>query len=250
MNVKNIFDLWANDPYVPSLCFEVLSDVDTTYWASRNRWPLLAAIYLSMGLNPQAKPKLSGKLSEIPTPDEKQESEFFRRIRLAYNACEDKSLLDDIVAVPDKGFGGPAVDREVDTRIFIEWAREHFEGNCDTLFELALKSHKSTAHRKAGGNKGKQADDVKDDITANAIEELVAGCKCHNPELARFLMKLINTDGTPKFILPGIIKERYEDHFNIATIAAFKKMGIPLRNEPKNGAPRGKKYCSRPGHNK
>ncbi len=257
MNVKNIFDLWANDPYVPSLCLEVLSDEDTRYWAAHNRWPLLSAIYLSMGFNPLAKQKQSGKLLEIQFPDEKQVSEFFRRIKSAHAACENKSLFDDIVAVTNNGFGGPAVDREVDSKIFIDWARENFESNCETLYEMALKSHKSTAHSKSGSSKGKQADEVKKQITEKAIKELEEGCLCHNPDLARFLceqnikdIKKKNSDEKFVLVLPGIDDLCYEPHFLEATNAAFNEMGIPLRNKPKTpGAPkRGKGCCNRPGH--
>ena len=79
MSLQDNFDLWAHDPYAPSLCFSVLADEEKEFWAAHNRWPLLSAIYLSMGFNPHAKQKKSGKLLELPIPEKEQVVEFFKR---------------------------------------------------------------------------------------------------------------------------------------------------------------------------
>lgn len=244
MRPRDKFDMWACDPYVPSIHFESLDQKCMAYWAGCSRWPLLAAIFLSMGLNPHARLKLSGKLSALPTPEEGHITEFFSRIKLAHAACEDGSLVADMVPAPRTGYGSPTVDREVDAKSFISWARKNFSYNCEEIFELALTSHKSTAHAESGSKKGKQADEVKKKITEMAIAELNSGCKCHHSELAEYLYKLRNANGEPAFKLPGIKETRWLDHFIEATTVAFREKGIPLRNEVKI-EPRGRKLCAR-----
>lgn len=97
-----------------------------------------------------------------------------------------------------------------------------------------------------GSKKGKGKDKVVEAITARAIEELGPNleCKCQHSELADYLMKLKAEDGSPLFTLPGIKPHRFIAYFLEATIDAFKKKGIPLRNKKKD-TPRGRRYCTR-----
>lgn len=133
----------------------------------------------------------------------------------------------------------------VEPRIEFKSAKTVVNNDSDSLDEKTLTKK---IRQNTGAQKGKKADKVKVQITAMAILELEAGCKCHNPELARFLMKQKKSTGESMFTLPGILESRYEDHFIEATNSAFKAKGIPLRNESKNGKQRGKKNCKRPGH--
>lgn len=120
----------------------------------------------------------------------------------------------------------------------------------DTIKKEAKEALVKEIYSEKGRNKGKRKDKVLKEITKHAITELDAGCKCHNSELARYLMKLTNRDCTRMYILPSINENQYETHFRKATNIAFKSKGIRLRNEPETlGEPRGKKYCERPGHN-
>jgi hypothetical protein len=221
-----------------------LDEKGIAYWSLFSRWPLLVAIYLSMGLNPDAKESQAGKKNKTsPTESERRrESEFFNRVGIADEACRDEKLIVNKVPGYFKGDGGPTMDREVDIKTFITWARCNYQGNYEPLFEVVLSLYKSTSHAVSGSQKGKEADLVKDQITTMAIEELTAGCQCHNSELARFLMK------QKLFTLPGIDDACYEAHFRKAVNAAFKFLAIALRNEAKPGEPRGMKYCMRPGH--
>lgn len=247
MEITDSFVFWVNVPISSSLCLEPLSKTDFEYWAGRKRWPLLSAIYLSLGYNPHARHKNSGKLLKIKFPSKEQVSDFRDRLIKVDEACKNGSLVYENV-LEYNAEQGQIIKREVDSKTFIAWAMNNFSENCESLFEMTLKTYKSD-HSISGSQKGKKADEVKKLITEAAIIELDAGCKCHNSELARYLMKLKDKNGKPKYILPGIMEDRYEAHFLKAVNIAFKEKDIPLRNKSKSAETiRGKDLCKRPGH--
>ena len=230
------------------LYFEDLDDAGIAFWAGSSRWPLLAAVYLSMGFNPHAKGKKSGKMLELPCPTEEQANEFSNRIKLAQVASEDGSLIVDKVPYPNSGHGGPTVDREVDVKTFIEWAKENFDSNCEPLFDIALRSYSSSAHRKAGklGSKPKRA--LLDKIIELANAELDGGCRCQHTELATYLRDL-RRGGS--FVIKEERLSRIGNQptilvFREAVQEAFDRRELPLRHEKKQpGQERGKYLCTR-----
>ncbi len=249
MKIFDNYELWTNYTFRRE---QGLSDDEIKYWSMFHRWPLVLAVYLSMGQIPFKRPH-SGKMLEFgkrPTDPDKiiQLDDFEYRLDLAKRAVDNGELV--VEKIPDtRGMGQPYVERLVPVRNFIQWAIKNYVTNYDPLFKSALSLYKSPEHTASGAQKGDKADKVKELITEKAIEVLDAGCQCHNTELARYLTKLKKRDKTPMFTLPGIIEDRYQDHFNEAVIVAFRAKGIPLKNEPKaEGEPRGKKYCRLPNH--
>lgn len=246
MKIYDDYELWNNYSFRQE---KGLSEDEIAYWSMFHRWPLIMAVYLSMGQIPYKKP-LGGKMMEYGKRLDEPESiqlDFEERLGLAKRAVESGELV--VEKIPDvRSMGHPYVERIVPVRNFILWAKENYKTNYDPLFNRALSLYKSPEHSAYGRRKGTPADAVKDLITARAIEELEAGCRCRSAELARYLMKLKNRNGTPVFTLPSIIEDRYKDHFSEAVIAAFKVKGIPLRNNAKSDVIRGKKLCRQPGH--
>lgn len=260
MTSRKIYDnyeLWSEYTFRTE---QELSVGEIAYWSSFHRWPLVVAVYLSMGQIPFHRPP-SGKLKEFgkrPTDPNQvnQLEDFENRLNLAKLAAESGELV--IEKIPDtRGMGHPYVERLVPVGDFIHWARKTYPINYEPLFQRVLSTFKSPKHAASGGHKGKQADEVKKKITDIAIKVLEDGCRCHNPDLGHFLyiqnikdLKGSNSDDKFVIVLPGIDDNCYESHFKEAVNDAFDKMGIPLRNQPKTpGAPkRGKRYCDRPGH--
>lgn len=251
MKIYDNYELWNGYVFRQE---DGLSEDEINYWSMFHRWPLIMAVYLSMGQIPFHRPP-SGKLKEFgirPTDPDKinQLEDFESRLNLAKRAAESGELV--VEKIPDtRGMGHPYVEKLVPVSDFINWARKTYPINYEPLFQRVLSTYKSPKHTASGGQKGKQADKVKKKIQGMAEALLIAGCRCHNSELARFLCKQnIKSDGKYVINLPGIDDDCYEPHFLKATNDAFNKMGIPLRNKPKDpGDPkRGKKYCDRPGH--
>lgn len=249
MEIYDNYELWSEYTFRTE---QELSVDEITYWSSFHRWPLVVAVYLSMGQIPYHKPpsRILKDVGKCPTDPDKvnQLEDFKNRLTLAKLAAESGELV--IEKIPDtRSMGHPHVERLVPVGNFIKWARENYKTIYDPLFDNAMSIYKNPEHAAYGRRKGTPADAVKELITAKAIEELEAGCQCRSAELVRYMMKLKNRNGTPVFTLPSIIEDRYKDHFCGAVIAAFKAKDIPLRNNTKSDVSRGKKLCKRPGHN-
>ena len=251
MKIQDNFEVWVQSPFTQCAYLEDLDDKGIEYWSGYSRWPFLAAIYLSMGLNPDAKAKRSGKMkvSEPTNAELERGKEFSDRIKIAYKACLQNKLIVDKIPGHNE-VTGQFVDREVDVETFIIWARKSFSANCEALYEQTLKSYVRISHSKLGGNKGNKADDVKLLITKKALQELEADCKCQHSELAEYLEYMKRRDGSLVFInptyknKPSIKPKRWPDHVMEATAVAFKEMGIPLLTETKT-EPRGRALCER-----
>lgn len=260
MRLHDNFDVWANDPYTPSLRFKVLSDEDIEYWAGRNRWLLLDAIYLSMGFNPRAKQKTSGKLLDWPIPEEAQVTEFFKRIKTADTACKNGSLFSYKVAAADTGYGPAAdrkleryeqiynVDREVDVKTFIDWATDKIKPIHEPLFILSLKYYKSIPHSIAGKEGSKPKRKLLDRIKELAYLELDSGCLCQHHELAGFLQNLKRGDGSYAILEVRKTRKGKQPEIEIfleAVTECFNERGLLRSHEKKEpGKERGKKLCN------
>lgn len=248
MMIFDNYELWSHYTFRHE---QGLTDEEIKYWSMFHRWPLVLAVYLSMGQIPYHRHP-SGKMLEFgerPTDPEKivQLEDFENRLEMAKRAVKSGELVTE--KIPDtRSMGHPCVELLVPVGNFIKWARKNYKTNYDALFSHALSTYKNPEHSAYGRRKGTQADTVKDLITKKAIEELKAGCLCRSAELVRYFMKCKKRDGTPMFTLPGIFEDCYKEHFSAAVIAAFKAEGIPLRNKSNSSVSRSKKNCKRPGH--
>lgn len=250
MKIYDNYELWNNYTFRQA---DGLTEDEIVYWSLFHRWPLVMAVYLSMGQIPYQK-TLSGKMLEAgkrPIDPDKivQLEDFENRLELAKRAAENGELV--IEKIPDtRGMGHPYVEKLVPVRIFIRWARLNYNSTYKPLFDYAEQVYKSPEHTASGLLKGTATTKAKQKIQKKAEAELDAGCRCYNRELAYFLSNQKKPNGKPLFDIPDIVDERLFDHFNEAVSAAFKKKGIPLRNQPKKPDEplRGKRFCGRPDH--
>jgi hypothetical protein len=243
------YDLWAG--YYLDTEQKPLTEEDITYWSSFHRWPLVLAVYLSMGKIPY-KLLDGAQMREyccppVDTDTVNQREELNKRLSLAKQAVDTGDLV--VEKIPDtRVMGHHYVERLVPVRNFIKWARDNYTSNYDILFDRAMITYKSPEHIASGRKKGSSADEIKEKIKARAIEELKAGCLCRSAELSKYLSKLKNRDDTFTYILPSIINDRRLTHFTKAVIDAFKAQGVPLRNISGSTQSRNKNFCKRPGH--
>jgi len=250
---KNFLNIDKLDFELPLKNFRVLTPEVFECWIQCPMWDLFSAILITMDLNPNA---VYEECVDEETALKYGKEYLKRKIVLREAADQDQIVLFERPLL-SPGHDDPETfsrQCEVDAKQFIKWSIENGNLYPEAIGKIIaeyLPSMKSLQHSRSAGHKGDAADRVKEQIAEKAIQELEAGCRCHNPDLARYLMKLKNGDGTSMFILPGIVEGQYEHHFNIATKTAFKAMNIPLRNEPKaiGVPPRGKRHCSMPGHN-
>ena len=240
------FKSWVGLTKIDINLFPALTDEDIELWALTKNWPIIDAIFLSLGLRPFTK-------IENFLPSENGTSsceELINRISLVNEAIEKGKLLTEVTT--NATFSEfQAYDRTVDVKVFIIWARANFkEVNCDLLFERAMEAeHKSNSHSISGTNKGKKAKSVKEKIQERAELELEVGCKCNHSQLAVYLLHLKRNGGSLEFPVPinkkgkfSIKPECWLTHVRAATLMAFISKGIPHRNAPKD-EPRGRVLC-------
>ena len=211
----------------------------------------MTAIYLSMGLNPHAKEKRSGKMiGAAPTDTElERAADFSNRIQLVHTACENGVLIVDRVPSTSAGNTGPELIREVDSKYFITWARDNFETNFEPLFETTLNaSPKNSSNVKAGKAGIKPKRELLDRIKALAEIELNKGCMCQHNELADYLRNMKIDNGSyavlekrqsRKGVQPNI-KIFIEAAYNVFDIKELYIKGKPQKPDQER---RSKKLC-------
>lgn len=253
MSVRNQFKMMAESSTSQSTPIENLDKEGIEYWARLSRWNLIAAIKLSMGFNPNSNSMLSGKLMvKIPLGESENSKEYAKRLEITLLACEDNKLIVQEVPVRHTGFGGLAIDYEVDVKLFIGWARNNFTSNYEPLFNMALElynnPYKGMVHAESGGHKGNETVEIMDLVREYAETALDEGCKCHHSELAEYLQYMERGDHSLVFKIPvyrnkpSIKLSRWPEHILKATVTAFRNKGIPLRTEAKT-KPRGRALC-------
>lgn len=242
------YELWEGYTFRQE---EGLTEAEIEYWAQFHRWPLVMAVYLSMGQIPFKK-SISGKLEKPdnwqPDPTKlAQLEDFENRLAKAMLAARTGELV--IEKIPDtRGMGHPYVERLVPVKSYINWATSNYDANYTPLFDRVIETYQSPEHTVAGkqGNKAKEA--LLDRIKDHARYELDEGCRCQHNELAKYLRGLKRGD---KF---AILEERKSrkgkqpthEIFLEAVTAVFEERDLPSRFEKKPpGQERGKKLCDR-----
>lgn len=251
MTFLDNYELWNNYQFRQE---DGLTEDEISYWSMFHRWPLVIAVYLSMGQIPYKRSQ-SGKLLEAgkqPTDTDKinQLEDFKKRFVLAKRAAENGELV--VEKIPDtRSMGHPYVEKLVPVGNFIKWARANYETNYKPLFDVALRLYKDPGHVASGDFKGKTTAEVKELITKKAEAELDAGCKCHHSQLAEFLTHIKRNNGSLQFKIPinkkgkkSIKIERWPIHVLEATKIAFRNKGVPIRTDRKD-ALRGRVLCDR-----
>lgn len=243
------YELWAGYTFRQE---EGLIEAEIKYWSQFHRWPLVMAVYLSMGQIPYKKP-IGGKLLESmkrPTDPAKlsQLEDFESRLNKAKKAAVTGELV--IEKIPDmRGLGHPYVERLVPIRNFIEWAYNNYETNYDKLFKHVLESYQSPEHTAAGKQGAIAKRRLLDRIKEYADIELDGRCLCQHNELADYLRDLMRGDGKHAILEARKSREGKQPEielFREAVTECFKERGLPRSHEKKGpGQERGRKMCGR-----
>lgn len=249
MKLYDNYELWAEYTFRQE---EGLSKDEIAYWAQFHRWPLVMAVFLSMGQIPYKK-TLSGKLIESnkrPTdPAElSQLEDFENRLTKAKHAATTGELV--IETIPDtRGLGHPYVERLVPVRNFISWAIRKYDSNYSPLFARVIESYQSPEHTAAGKQGAMAKRRLLDRIKEYADIELDGQCLCQHNELADYLRDLKRGDGKHAILEVRKSREGKQPEIEIfreAVTECFKERGLPRSHEKKEpGEERGRKICDR-----